>query len=465
MKRPNIMLVNPWVHDFAAYDLWAKPLGLLVLASMLRQQGWNPALLDCMDPDHPSLDTFGHNDSGRGKFHKTILEKPAALQSIPRTFSRYGIAVEEIRKDLETISRPEAILVTSLMTYWYTGVSETVDLMRETFPGVPIILGGIYASLMPNHARKTVDADALMEGPGESGLIEMLLTKTKVHPVHPVLNPVVQFTPDLKLLRRVRFLPVLTSRGCPYQCVYCGSRILQPHYRRRRPADVIREIESAVVEYDVHDIVLYDDAFLCDSNRYAIPILEAFESFRPNLRWHSPNGLHVSEITPRVALTMKKAGFSTIRLGLESSSDNFHSSSGGKTSWASFASAVEYLKDAGFKSSDIGVYLLVGLPGQSPSQIEHDVEMALNVGTYPRLAEYSPIPGSALWAESVQKSHYPIDSEPLYHNCSLLPVAGPGVNWQFLSKTRKTIRKIVESSSSEQNSVCPSIVDRDQLCC
>ncbi len=455
MKRPNILLVNPWVHDFAAYDLWTKPLGLLVLASMLRKLGWDPTLLDCMDIDHPSLDKLGHNTFGRGKFHKTVLKKPAALETIPRIFSRYGIEFEEIKKDLKNMERPEAILVTSLMTYWYTGVSETVDLMREAFPGIPIILGGIYASLIPGHAKESIAADALLAGPGESGLIGMLSSMTRVQPAPPVSNPDIQFSPDLKLLRRVRFLPVLTSRGCPYRCAYCASRILQPHYRRRHPSDVIIEIESAIMEYDVRDIVLYDDAFLCGSNTYALPIMEAFESFRPYLRWHTPNGLHVSEINPRVALTMKRAGFRTIRLGLESSSDKFHSSSGGKTSWSSFTKAVKYLKEAGFESGDIGVYLLVGLPGQTTSQIEYDVERALNVGTHPKLAEYSPIPGSALWAEAVKKSHYPIDSEPLYHNCSLLPVAEAGVNWQFLSKTRKAIRKIVESVGSEQNSVCP----------
>ncbi|MFH0957169.1 MAG: radical SAM protein [Pseudomonadota bacterium] len=465
MKRPNIMLVNPWIHDFAAFDLWAKPLGLLVLSSMLRQHGWNPVLLDCVDTDHPSLVQKAHNSYGRGKFHKTLLEKPAALQCVPRIFSRYGIEVEEIRKDLENIERPEAILVTSLMTYWYTGVSETVDLIREAFPGVPIILGGIYASLMPDHARRSIDVDELLAGPGESVLVETLLRRTRIHPVHSHLDSGIQFTPDLKLLRNVRFLPLLTSRGCPYRCVYCASRILQPHYLRRRPSDVIREIELAVLEYGVQEIVLYDDAFLCDSNKYAMPILKAFDSFRPALRWHSPNGLHVSEISSGVALAMKRAGFSTIRLGLESSSDDFHGSSGGKTSWTDFTKAVEYLKDAGFESRDIGVYLLVGLPGQTASQIEHDVEMALNVGTYPKLAEYSPIPGSALWNQSVQKSHYPIASEPLYQNCSLLPVAEPGVNWEFLSQTRKSIQKTVEYGGSEQNSVCPSTVDRHPTCC
>jgi hypothetical protein len=33
---PHILLINPWIHDFAAYDFWSKPIGLLYLASILR---------------------------------------------------------------------------------------------------------------------------------------------------------------------------------------------------------------------------------------------------------------------------------------------------------------------------------------------------------------------------------------------------------------------------------------------
>lgn len=453
MRRPEILLVNPWIHDFAAYDLWAKPLGLLVLGSMLRNQGWNPVLVDFMDPDHPSINTIRPDKLSRGKFHRTPLEKPDALKSIPRTFSRYGVEVDEIRKDLEKLGRPQAILVTSLMTYWYTGLAETVDLLRELFPGVPLLLGGIYASLMPDHARGSIRVDEVLPGPGEFELTEALFRGTGFRPTEEKSNPPMQFTPDLDLLRSVRFIPLLTSRGCPYRCVYCASRIIQPMYRRRDPNEVIQEIEAAILKYEIDEIALYDDAFLCNSSDHALVILDAFQSLKPHLKWHTPNGLHVSEINPRVASSMKKAGFKTIRLGLESSSDDFHNRSGRKTTWTNFLKAVDHLRDAGFDQLDIGVYLLVGLPDQTTSQIENDVEMALKAGAYPKLAEYSPIPGSSLWAKSVRTSHYPIDLEPLFQNCSLLPVATPAVNWEFLSRIRKSIRENIESSRINESNV------------
>jgi hypothetical protein len=46
---PHILLINPWIHDFAAYDVWAKPLGLLTLAAILREHGCRLTYIDCLD--------------------------------------------------------------------------------------------------------------------------------------------------------------------------------------------------------------------------------------------------------------------------------------------------------------------------------------------------------------------------------------------------------------------------------
>ena len=53
-NKPSILLVNPWIHDFAAYDFWAKPLGLLSIASILREHGFNVSYIDCLDRFHPN---------------------------------------------------------------------------------------------------------------------------------------------------------------------------------------------------------------------------------------------------------------------------------------------------------------------------------------------------------------------------------------------------------------------------
>jgi radical SAM superfamily enzyme YgiQ (UPF0313 family) len=144
---------------------------------------------------------------------------------------------------------------------------------------------------------------------------------------------------------------------------------------------------------------------------------------------------------------MKRAGFETIRLGLESSSDRFHARTGGKTKVDAFVSAVRNLMDAGFSRAQIGVYLLVGLPGQTREQIEEDVEFVLQNGALPKLAEYSPIPGTTMWAESLEAAKYPIHPEPLFQNCTLLPTASDSVDSRFLEDLRKRISVWSEGSA------------------
>ena len=142
---------------------------------------------------------------------------------------------------------PRAILVTSLMTYWYAGVQETIQLLRSVFPDVPILLGGIYASLMPEHAREHCGANEVVVGPGEGALGQALFRKTRSE-VSPDEDPAkLEFSPCLDLMRHVRFLPLLTSRGCPFNCAYCASRKMSPGFVRRNPDAVIQEIEAAAV--------------------------------------------------------------------------------------------------------------------------------------------------------------------------------------------------------------------------
>ena len=180
MNSPRVLCINPWIYDFAAYDYWSKPLGLLYVAAFLRERGVQVEILDCLDKWHPTLlqrqgrTTPKQRSSGIGHFHREPIPTPPCVNFVPRQFSRYGLPEDIFLKDLQSRPRPDAILVTSIMTYWYMGPQRVVQLCREAFPGAPIVLGGIYASLMPEHARQTVQPDYLITGPGEHAIAELL---------------------------------------------------------------------------------------------------------------------------------------------------------------------------------------------------------------------------------------------------------------------------------------------------
>src|SRR3954454_8698691 len=90
---PKILLVNPPIYDFSAYDFWLKPYGLLRVAGYLRGQA-ALTLFDYLDRFHPHAPPEPAQRAGtweRGQFYTQGVAKPALLAAIPRTYRRYGL--------------------------------------------------------------------------------------------------------------------------------------------------------------------------------------------------------------------------------------------------------------------------------------------------------------------------------------------------------------------------------------
>ena len=427
--KPTLILINPWVYDFAAYDLWAKPLGLLYLAGRLRKLGFTVHLIDCLDVHHPLMEETRdikkpiRRQYGTGKFWKQNVPKPQQLSTIPRSYSRYGITPRAFTRALEQAGKPEAILITSLMTYWYPGVFEAIHLAKNIYPDVPVILGGIYATLCQGHASTYSGADFVISSPHEFWSEE--LTRFLSENI-PDFAPEEKFEaflpyPAFDLLTKIDYVCLLGSSGCPFRCPYCGSHYLSPHYRRREPLELYEEVNFWHRQHDVIDFAFYDDALLADANTHICVFLEEVVRNNLSLRFHCPNGLHITYIDQEVANLLYKAGFKSIRLGLETSDIALQTRMGKKFSGEEFEQAVACLKRAGFTTDQIGSYILTGLPGQTDDQVAETITYVERTGTLPYLSEYSPIPHTGMWKEAVAVSRFDLVSEPLFHNNSIIP--------------------------------------------
>ena len=440
---PHVLLVNPWIHDFAAYDFWAKPLGLLSLGAILRHHGMRISYIDCLDRFHPSgPQTDTGRRQGRGPYRKTPILKPAVLSDIRRTYCRYGIPPEWFRRDLAVLPRPDLVLVTSLMTYWYPGVVETIGEIKAALPGVPVILGGIYATLCTDHARLHSDADRVVAGMAEGRLLDLVAEITgyraalQFDPADMDTWPI----PALDLQHRMTYLPLLTGRGCPFSCDYCAARLLNPVRQRRSPDHVADEIFFWHRSAGIRDVAFYDDALLMDADTHLIPILEKAAGETKDLRFHTPNALHLRFVTQDVAHLMKRAGFETIRLGLETMDFRERRPLDRKVSEAEFLTAVSHLRAAGFKPQQLGAYILAGLPGQSIAEIETAITLTLGCGVTPVLAHYTPIPGTPLWADACRVSRYDLASDPVTTNNAVFPCLGGGFSWKVLTRLKRLTR-------------------------
>jgi len=439
---PHILFVNPWIHDFAAYDVWAKPIGLLSIAALLRLHGFSVSYIDCLDRFHPKAkpsDPVSRN--GRGPYLKTRISKPERLKAVGRHFSRYGILSEWFEKDLNALSEPDMIFITCLMTYWYPGLFETIRAIRTVYPDTPIILGGIYASLCHEHAVRYSGADHIMTGPGETQILKLIGMITGKH-LTEKFDPENLNTypyPAFDLQRKIGYIPLLTSVGCPFSCAYCASNFLQPRRLERNPDLVADEIFYWHDRYGVKEFAFYDDALLIDAGRRAVPMFNRIIKSGRKLRFHTPNAVHIRGITPQIAELMEKAGVKTIRLGLETTDFKMREMDR-KVKEAEFIQAVSYLMDAGFQKDQVGAYLLVGLPGQSVASVEISIQTVKKSGIIPILAYYSPIPHTQMWEAAVASSRYDLEADPVYTNNAIMPCQEGVFDGGALSRLKQLIK-------------------------
>jgi radical SAM superfamily enzyme YgiQ (UPF0313 family) len=333
------------------------------------------------------------------------------------------------------------------MTYWYTGVQETIAAVRKVFSGVTIILGGIYASLCHDHALKNSGADEVFSGAAEGALFELVAGYTGFTPtLHFNWQELDTYPyPALDLQNRINYVPLLTSRGCPFRCTYCASHFLNPNQMRRSPESVISEIKFWHQAYAVTDFVLYDDAFLVDAEAHAIPILEKMIGADINLRFHTPNAVHIRGITAETARLLFRAGFKTLRLGLETAEFDHRASIDQKVSETEFRRAARYLKEAGFEKHQVGAYLLMGLPGQQLSSVERSIRTVQKAKITPILAYYSPIPHTAMWQTAKAASRYDLEADPIFTNNSVSPCQTEAFNWETVS----ALKELASGSNTE----------------
>lgn len=411
---PRILLVNPPVYDFAAYDFWLKPYGLLTVAGYIRGRA-DFALFDYLDRLHPfaaKQKQFQSDQWGRGRFYGRRIPTPAPLATIPRYFRRFGLPRDIFADYLARTEPPDYVLIQTTMTYWYPGVEEVIRDIRGTRPSVRIILGGNYVTLCPSHAE-TLGADLLIPG-------------TNLQPLWDYLG----ITPDLDQPALWEVYPKLSvgalklTDGCPFKCTYCSVPRIYGQFSAR-PLDRSLAELKLLIRLGAKNIAFYDDALLFNAEQVLIPFLNEIIKQNLSVNLHSPNALNARFLTKDLAELMVRAGFKTFYLGFESASAQWQKRTGSKVFCDELASAVAYLKAAGADPADITAYQILGHPYSDIQQLEDSMRFVNSLGIRGTLADFSPIPGTpdgdycAKWVDL---------AEPLNHNKTAFPIILLGFN-------------------------------------
>ena len=109
-------------------------------------------------------------------------------------------------------------------------------------------------------------------------------------------------------------------------------------------------------------------------------------------KFFTPNGVHAVRIDQNISDLMFDNGFTGLKIGVESVSNEFHNKMDHKLSPEVFVNAVNVLRKTGFDTSDIGAYVMVGLPKQQYEDIKNSIDFVVDSGAKPYITQYSPVP-------------------------------------------------------------------------
>ncbi len=266
-----------------------------------------------VEPDFPIPD--------KSKNHSHFL--PIGLLKIGTWHKLKGDRVELVRGLKPITMRPDRILITSLFTYWSHYVQSAASFYHSRYPEAEIEIGGIYASLMPEHCHSNSPFAKIKPGLYKHGMAECI----------PV---------DLSLLgEELDYQIIHTTRGCNRKCSFCGTWRIEPQFTYKR--SITQEIQKP-------RIVFYDNNFL--ANPYVDEILEEITQFRlpkgRHLVCESQSGFDLRLLSESRAKSLRKARFVSPRIAWD----------GPYKDWTRVKERVEILKIAGYGRKDIFVFML-----------------------------------------------------------------------------------------------------------
>ena len=272
------------------------PIGLLKIASYLRSKSIDVELI-----------RYEHKEETKAVTSQTSL-LPEENQS----------RLKDVKNTEENI--PDLICVTSIFTYWSKYVKDAVQHFKNKYPDVPIIVGGIYASLMPQHCKEYTGCDDVIFGTIDEA--------EKLRPAYDLVDV------DYQILH--------TTRGCIRKCGFCGTYIIEPEWLCKK---------SIKDEIFMKKLIFYDNNLL--ANPYIEDILNELIELRKERKIsyvESQSGFdgRILKKKPYLAKLLFDAGFKSPKIAWDHSVKQA----------PLIEEQIKILEDGGFKAKDISVFMI-----------------------------------------------------------------------------------------------------------
>ena len=198
-----------------------------------------------------------------------------------------------------------------------------------------------------------------------------------------------------------RIATIISSRGCPYHCIFCDKSVSGSRWRARSPENVLEEIEELYFQENVKAIIFYDDLFTLDKKR-VIEICQGIIDRKIKISWKCEGRVNI--VDEEMLYWMKRAGCEIIAYGIETKHQEGLDWLKKGVSEKEIERAVHLTKKAGIK---VLGYFIFGIPVEDYQQELENIEFAFELGLdYVQFGSLSPFPGSELYQLALERGWY-----------------------------------------------------------
>lgn len=334
------------------------------------------------------------------------------LQVVDGNKFRQGLKNEEIAVRLKHWS-PDFVQITIPFSGWWKPAYEIAEIAKNTNKNTVVVLSGLHPSARPMECLSHRNIDYVVVGEPENTVKELVnvlgqgrennLKKVMgigfikngqpiITPPRPPIEdldalpfPARHLLPMSEYFSAVKENPLrgeighhwttmITSRGCPYNCVFCSVHTLMgKQWRGRSPENVIAEIKQLIDTYNIKQIDFSDENICLDRKRME-SICDLITKNKFDLDWFTPNGVRADTLSEPLLKKMKASGCKKIRLAPESGVQRVVDEIIKKNlKLTDVEQAIVWAKKAGIK---VGLFFVLGLIGETKDDIEKTIQYA-----------------------------------------------------------------------------------------
>jgi anaerobic magnesium-protoporphyrin IX monomethyl ester cyclase len=322
--------------------------------------------------------------------------------------------------DLVGELKADIVGITAWTDFWFS-VTRVIEEIKIRLPSVFVVVGGPHTLMYPQEVLDTKGIDAIVVGDGEVPMARLLECLEAKKPRHDI--PGLHFKetgvhaevayyetdlthippPDRTLLPISKYTSVLgkgqltttmiTSRGCPYSCVFCKIKKQKP--LQRSAAQVIAEF-AEIHRLGIAEVEVYDDTFTWSHKRVREICLELIRR-NYGIIWAVRD--RVSNVREETLDLMRRAGCTRIHYGIESGSNRILKRVKKGITVEEAERAVSLARQAGF---EILTFFMFGLPGETRADIQATIDLSRKLDAdYCQYSITIPYPGTEMYLEGL----------------------------------------------------------------